>query len=106
MNTSTSLQALAVLAVGSALLFSATPADAARGGFRPAPARVAPVRAPVSFNRAPARMTSGGPMLHHVAPTRGVQPAPNSVRRSNARDLFGDLGKVGGAVLKEGKTVG
>jgi hypothetical protein len=85
MNTSTSLTALAALAVGSALLASATPADAARGGFRPAPARSAPVRAPVSLNRA---------------------PAPTSVPRSNARSLIGDLGKIGSAAVNEVKTVG
>jgi hypothetical protein len=77
MNTSTSLQALAALAVGSALLASATPADAARGGgFRSAPAQV----------------------------TRA--PAPTSVPRSNARSLIGDLGKIGSAAVNEVKTVG
>jgi hypothetical protein len=77
MNTSTSLQALAALAVGSALLASATPADAARGGgFRSAPAQV----------------------------TRA--PAPTSVSRSNARSLIGDLGKIGSAAVNEVKTVG
>ncbi len=98
MNTSTSLQALAVLALGGALLASATPADAARGGFRSAPVRSAPVRAATfahatvraaSFNRAPT------PASAHVAPMRG-----------NARSLLGDLNKVGGAIINEGKTVG
>ncbi|MBV8835967.1 MAG: hypothetical protein JO000_05475 [Alphaproteobacteria bacterium] len=88
MNTSTSLQALAALAIGSALLASATPADAARGGFRPAPARVAPVRSP---------------QVHAVSFNRTSAPA---VHRGNARSLLGDLGKVGGAIVNEGKTVG
>src|ERR1700733_2194434 len=76
MNTSTSLQALAALAVGSALLASATPADAARGGFRSAPVQV----------------------------TRA--PAPTFAPRSNARSLIGDLGKIGSAAVNEVKTVG
>src|SRR5690349_17588667 len=110
MNTSTSLQALAALAVGSALLISATPADAARGGFRSAPVRSAPVRA-ASFTRAPVRAASfsrtpaptfrfNRPTLQRqVAPVRGIQPASNSVRRSNARGLFSDVGNaIGGGV--------
>jgi hypothetical protein len=104
MNTSTSLQALAALAVGSALLASTTPADAARGGFRPAAARPAAAhvsRAPArvaSFSRAPARVASfaHAPAIRpHVAPMR-----------SNARSLLGDLGKVGSAVVGEVKKVG
>jgi len=100
MNTSTSLQALAVLAIGGALLASATPADAARGGFRFSGVHVGhpPVRA-ASAPRAPALTRVNQPTIQpHVAAT--------SVRRGNARDLLGDLGKVGSAVINEGKTVG
>jgi hypothetical protein len=77
MNTSTSLQALAALAVGSALLVSATPADAARAA---------------SVRSAPAQVTRA--------------PAPTSVPRSNARSLFGGLGKIASAAVNEVKTVG
>jgi hypothetical protein len=108
MKTSTSLQALAALAIGSALLASPTPADAARGGFRSAPVRSAAVPA-ASFNRvlAPALTRVNRPTIQpHVAQMGGVLPGPNSVPRSNARGLFGDLGKIGGAIVNEVKTVG
>jgi len=93
-NISTSLQVLAALAVGGALLATTTSADAARGGFRSAPARSAPARS-VSLNRAPAHATTVN--------RPSVLPAATSARRSNARGLFSGLGS---AVLNEVKTVG